>query len=1319
MQIYLTTFTRLPLAIILSFIFSSGILPLHTTLAQAQTTAGQLLSYTDVNGNVHQLSAFADTDGDGIENALEINGFVFDLLSGELTEWDGDPNKEHFFTDPLRASTDGDPYSDLMEVTGANMPGSVNAPFNHPLVAARPIIAVFMENYEVIPNGEITDSEGGSISDSYTNETSLETTAGVTVSASVELSPFSLGEASLESSFSQTYASTNSSTSESSFDWSSARSVAESEAARLRLNVYYLNLGSAPASNVRPTFLLKLGNKVIATFQSSQNSEALVMAPGGRFPASGTIAVDSYVAGEVDREITLSLEELKAIQRGAPLRLVVPQVEATINRWDEQTQSFSNEITWSAFEEDINSVSLTLQTEIGDEAVQYQVYAGSPQFDEPQRNLRETLELLFDVEDRNGVTYIADRRYPESWYTTTDSEAIISEWKARGEPQNMLGLPMPRGNTMVMLSPGDAAAPRVDYTTYSSDLQYVYTSARPISGLPIQRAYATLFLEQRTIEIPLDVDGSGAFISNSEPIDQQFYGGFVTVLNARNEGQVVDLIVPRRTTAFTTCQDVKQSRFGDTSAGRVPLFMTGEANRAVDVFCNFGSSNEKARENPWTAVQDTVHSNLYDVHVVDEKTILRSSAVNHLERSTDGGTTWEEVSTPLSPMQFIRAFYFHDEINGFAVGSDGNILKTTSAGASWNRIPQPFSTESLAAIDFFDELYGIVVGSKGTVLRTEDGGENWVPLDINGAADDRFNYGTMSLSSVDYITRDRIAITSYDSILMSFDGGITWDFHLFSEMGLGTSTGPAKKVAFPTRSTGYAARGPSFSSQFIAKTTDGGKSWSPLAIPDDVHYNNFHFFDANNGILTGSNDVIYHTIDGGLTWVEQYTSKRNIHYDQIHFKGGKGILVARKLFEVSQNTFRRENYLFYTTPVDLTAGPEGEPPTIRPKPLLMYNGSPSKINGALSIDTAAETLGQYGYVVLGQDSLMYSGRPGYEEMVAILAHPAMEETKVYGRVDAAGALGRSDTDIFLETIYWNNAGADGVFLDNMGYDDATTREQQNKFIDFARRERISILVSATHFEDVFSDNIDSNYNPGGEPTEFGPNDLYLWRGYQIEDGQYINGNDWRETAERLRDYRDVIEFSVLSLATASQNTSYDENQFHYAWHSALIDGHKGIGWAENTLGTNDEAPFRKAPDVTPGRTFFGDIETELPFVRRSTQFGDVEVNVNSHTFTFGTTVVETGTDEEVLLPTSIELKQNYPNPFVQRTQIPFEITTAADVRLEVFDLLGRRIAVVVNETMLPGRHEVPFDASRIASGVYLYRLVAGERQETKRMLVVK
>jgi uncharacterized protein (DUF1501 family) len=96
-----------------------------------------------------------------------------------------------------------------------------------------------------------------------------------------------------------------------------------------------------------------------------------------------------------------------------------------------------------------------------------------------------------------------------------------------------------------------------------------------------------------------------------------------------------------------------------------------------------------------------------------------------------------------------------------------------------------------------------------------------------------------------------------------------------------------------------------------------------------------------------------------------------------------------------------------------------------------------------------------------------------------------------------------------------------------------------------------------------------------------------------------------------------------------------------------------------------------------------------------------------------------GVEEEIQVPGEFRLDQNYPNPFNPSTVISYQLPGISSVRLVVCDISGREVAILVNGSMPAGRHTVRFDASKLSSGVYVYRLTAGSFSLTKKMTVVK
>jgi hypothetical protein len=88
-------------------------------------------------------------------------------------------------------------------------------------------------------------------------------------------------------------------------------------------------------------------------------------------------------------------------------------------------------------------------------------------------------------------------------------------------------------------------------------------------------------------------------------------------------------------------------------------------------------------------------------------------------------------------------------------------------------------------------------------------------------------------------------------------------------------------------------------------------------------------------------------------------------------------------------------------------------------------------------------------------------------------------------------------------------------------------------------------------------------------------------------------------------------------------------------------------------------------------------------------------------------------------PKTFLLEQNYPNPFNPSTTIRYQLPVASEVKLEVYDVLGKKIATLVNERQSAGSYQVVWNASGLSSGTYFYRLQAGTFVETKKMIMVK
>ena len=93
------------------------------------------------------------------------------------------------------------------------------------------------------------------------------------------------------------------------------------------------------------------------------------------------------------------------------------------------------------------------------------------------------------------------------------------------------------------------------------------------------------------------------------------------------------------------------------------------------------------------------------------------------------------------------------------------------------------------------------------------------------------------------------------------------------------------------------------------------------------------------------------------------------------------------------------------------------------------------------------------------------------------------------------------------------------------------------------------------------------------------------------------------------------------------------------------------------------------------------------------------------------------------IPSAYSLEQNYPNPFNSMTNVKFQLKSGmlngGNAKIIVFDILGKEIKELVNEELSPGTYQVNFDGSNLTSGIYFYRMTAGDFIETRKMILIK
>jgi hypothetical protein len=153
---------------------------------------------------------------------------------------------------------------------------------------------------------------------------------------------------------------------------------------------------------------------------------------------------------------------------------------------------------------------------------------------------------------------------------------------------------------------------------------------------------------------------------------------------------------------------------------------------------------------------------------------------------------------------------------------------------------------------------------------------------------------------------------------------------------------------------------------------------------------------------------------------------------------------------------------------------------------------------------------------------------------------------------------------------------------------------------------------------------------------------------------------------------------------------------------------------------------RSFGDIEPGTAVIGNRPYRIEFLESCTDIFSVsfrvDISTGNFTFwsdTFSVDIVSAIGRAENQLPISYSLKQNYPNPFNPVTMINYQLPMINDVELSIYNLLGQKVATLVDERQQAGYHQVEWDASNFSSGIYYYRIEAGEFQDVKKMILIR
>jgi photosystem II stability/assembly factor-like uncharacterized protein len=223
-----------------------------------------------------------------------------------------------------------------------------------------------------------------------------------------------------------------------------------------------------------------------------------------------------------------------------------------------------------------------------------------------------------------------------------------------------------------------------------------------------------------------------------------------------------------------------------------------------------------------------------------------------LLKSTNSGTSWTTINATTNAMNIFPNTCAN---TGYAVGANGTIIKTTNGGTNWTT-QSSGTTYALNGVSFCDANYGFVVGASGKILKTTNGGTIWTQALV----------GTGTFNAVSMVdTSNCTTVGSGGSIYNTTNGGISWTNQT-------VASGPNFiGVSMVNASTGFAVG----TGGAIYHTTNGGTTWTAQTSGTTNTLFSVSFVDVNNGTAVGVSGTILHTTNGGTNWSAQTSGTTN------------------------------------------------------------------------------------------------------------------------------------------------------------------------------------------------------------------------------------------------------------------------------------------------------------------------------------------------------------------------------------------------------------------------------------------------------------
>ena len=604
-----------------------------------------------------------------------------------------------------------------------------------------------------------------------------------------------------------------------------------------------------------------------------------------------------------------------------------------------------------------------------------------------------------------------------------------------------------------------------------------------------------------------------------------------------------------------------------------------------------------------------------------------------------------------------RVFYDLDFVDSTTgwIVGSSGTVLTTTNGGATWQHLPPPVPPTLLAVDFLDTKTGWIAGSGGKIYATTNGGTYWTQQASTISSD---------INDIAFVTENLgVAACVSGGILRTTDGGVHW-------VSINANTSASlQEIEWVDSSVAWIA-----GSGILLRTTDGGATWVKIVSGTTSNYSGIDFVDDNTGWVVGSGPVVLKSTDRGSTWVSQVTP------------AGAGTILKSVRFSDALHGWivDRDGGVLKTTD-----GGQSWRQALRFPP-LSYRPELQKIksvgNGRLFLCGSRCNVWRSfddGENWISQPNALPPSLNISRNVVVTLRGTQTPENEyiICGHYDSYISGSSGNANLIAPGANDNASGTSAV-------------------VEAARILRNHKFASTIRF------------------VAFSAEELGLHGG---------SFHAFHSVFQKRQTFA-VLNGDMIAIATRKDTLIINCYQArNWVFDSIAVFSQRyalGWGFVLGNGGSSDHVPFTNAG--IPAVHFFSGID---PYYHK---VSDTSGNLDPTYFKKAAQLMiatlaelakplETSISvpDPVVLPSSFALDQNFPNPFNPSTTFQFALPRTERVSVRVFDLLGREVATVFSGELDAGVHRRQWDGSALPSGVYFYRLQAGDFMDTKKLIVLQ